>query len=111
MSVVREGYPVDTPPLIHPGHTLTIYPPLSVVNLLPYDMQLQLSGRETGRMVRRGEKLSHYDVSRWGLLLWPRPHPLLCGTHVYRVGCQQCFIWKCLKVGARLRFKENGGQT
>ena len=59
---------MDTPPLIHPGHTLTIYPPLSVVNLLPFDVQLQLSGRERGRMVRKGEKLSHYDVSRWGHL-------------------------------------------
>ena len=88
---------MDTPPLIHPGHTLTIYPPLSVVNLLPYDMQLQLSGREKGRMVRRGEKLSHYDVSRWGLLLWPRPHTLLCGTHVYQVGCQLFFFGSVFK--------------
>ena len=63
VSIVREGYPVDTPPLIQPGHTLTFYPPLSVVNLLPYDLHFLLSGREKGRILRKGEKLSHYDVS------------------------------------------------
>ena len=105
---------MDTPPLIHPGHTLTIYPPLSVVNLLPFDVQLQLSGRERGRMVRKGEKLSHYDVSRWGHLLWTRPHPLPCFVVHLSAGWgvrKQCFIWKCLQVGARLRFKKNGGQA
>lgn len=54
---------MDTHPLIQPGHTLTFYPPLSVVNLLPYDLRLLLSGREMGKIIRKGEKLSHYDVS------------------------------------------------
>ena len=54
---------MDTSTLIQPGHTLTFYPPLSVVNLLPYDFHLLLCGRERGKIIRKGEKLSHYDVS------------------------------------------------
>lgn len=96
---------MDTPPLIHPGHTLTIYPPLSVVNLLPYDVQLQLSGRERGRMVRKGEKLSHYDVSRWDHLLWTRPHTLLCGAHVCWAGLAVLYL-EVSSSGSKVKVQE-----
>lgn len=64
MSVQRENYPPDT--AAHrprPAHTITLYPPLTIVNLLPCDLQFSLSGGGGRSLIRRGKETAVYSVS------------------------------------------------
>ena len=61
--VVRDGYPPDVSPTPSPAHTLTFYPPVAIVNLLPYDLQFYLIMTDIVKVIARGETLSLYNVN------------------------------------------------
>ena len=90
VSVQRENYPVDaisstslsssyspstssSPfPRFQPAHTLTLFPPYTITNLLPCDIQFSLvesktsqrgSSKNNRRIVHRGQDVAVYSVS------------------------------------------------
>lgn len=91
VSVQRENYPADAPSSIspsssyspssssssslhhtHPAHTLTLFPPLTVINLLPCDIQFSLvdqkssyknNSKQQRRLISRGQDIAVYSVS------------------------------------------------
>ena len=64
VSVQRENFPVDsTPSHPHPAHNITLYPPLTVANLLPCDIQFSLARNGRGKIVKRGKEIAVYSVS------------------------------------------------
>lgn len=66
VSVQRENYPPDVPPhRPRPAHTITLYPPLSVVNLLPCDLQFSLVSGCERHVIRRGKEMAVYSVSQY----------------------------------------------
>ncbi len=64
VSVQRENYPLDvSPQQPYPAHTITLYPPLTLANLLPCDLQFSLVGDGVKTVVRRGKEIAIYSVS------------------------------------------------
>lgn len=87
VQVERENYPADAPsspaasPCAsssspsshhpHPAHTLTLFPPLTITNLLPCDIQFSLvnpktskrDSRQRRRLISRGQDVAVYSVS------------------------------------------------
>ena len=65
VSVQRENFPLDptvSPPL--PAHTLTLHPPLTIVNLLPCDMlQVFLNPSSLYKHICKGKEIAVYSVS------------------------------------------------
>ena len=66
VSVQRENFPPDPPftPHSFPAHTLTLLPPLTIANLLPYDIQVLIGHRLQCKMIRKGTEIAVYLVSR-----------------------------------------------
>lgn len=75
VSVQRDNFPPadsapsSSPSPHHPAHTLTLFPPLTVTNLLPYDLQFSLLETRTDqsklrprRLVARGKDTAMYSV-------------------------------------------------
>lgn len=72
----REGYPEDFSPQINsdvqskrlkispqPAHTLTLMPPLTLVNLLPCDMSYRIKSVTCMGTIRAGKSVPIYSVS------------------------------------------------
>ncbi len=69
VSVQRENYPLDvSPQQPYPAHTITLYPPLTIANLLPCDLQFSLVSDGVRTVVRRGKEIAVYSVSLLYLL-------------------------------------------
>ena len=72
VSVRRENFPPDSSDstIIHPAHTLTLYPPLIIANLLPCDIQFFVLNSGTNmsklgqrRLVTKGKEIAVYSVN------------------------------------------------
>ena len=71
VSVQREGYPVDNPAeqpenydVIQPAHTLTILPPIVLVNLLPTDLSFCIRGHSLSGNIKPGKLSPVYKVMK-----------------------------------------------
>uniref|UniRef100_A0A0A9WG36 Vacuolar protein sorting-associated protein 13D n=3 Tax=Lygus hesperus TaxID=30085 RepID=A0A0A9WG36_LYGHE len=69
-AIHRENYPADrhpplTPPLsysmVQPAHTITLLPPLTIVNLLPYELCYSIKDK-VKNVVKPGQQHSDYTV-------------------------------------------------
>lgn len=70
VSVQREHYPPDSAPNSpQPAHTITLYPPLTIVNLLPCDLQFSLTVSSGWNLVKRGKEMAVYSVSNFKVFL------------------------------------------
>lgn len=82
VSVQRENFPfeIPSPPLLPPtplhsspspplpAHTLTLFPPLTVANLLPCDLQVFLGYKTVSKLIRKGKEIAIYFVSCTSLI-------------------------------------------
>lgn len=59
----RKNYPLSFGAISHPAHTITIHPPLTIVNLLPCDIQFSLQYNSIIKVIKKGKEIALYAVS------------------------------------------------